>query len=49
MMVEKNKDGSLVVSDIIKGYREARVYYGYTETAARQRFKQYYKKDRDET
>jgi len=39
MNAEKNYQGAWVVSDIIDGYREQKVYFGYTKKEAIQEFK----------
>lgn len=40
MIIERNYQGAWVISDIIRGYRVARQYYGYTKREAVQLFKQ---------
>ena len=39
MKTEHNPNGSLTVSDIINGYREHRLYIGYTQLEAQKLFK----------
>ena len=40
MTIERNPNGSLVLSDIVNGYLFTRVYYGYTKKEARALFAQ---------
>jgi hypothetical protein len=39
MRTEHNTNGTLTVSDIIDGYREHRLYIGYTQLEAQKLFK----------
>lgn len=43
VIVTRNFNGSLNVSDIVKGYFVTRTYYGYTRRQAVRMFKQYVK------
>lgn len=40
MIVERNHHGAWVVSDVIRGYRVARTYYGYTKWEAMRLFRE---------
>ena len=40
MIVEKNYEGAWVISDIVRGYRVAHRYYGYTKREAVRLFKE---------
>ena len=39
MTIEKNIHGAYVISDIVKGYRVSRQYYGYTKREAVKAFR----------
>ena len=48
MIIEKNKYGAYVISDIVKGYWIDQVYYFYTKKEAIKQFRQYRKKLKNE-
>jgi hypothetical protein len=39
MIIEKNIHGAYVISDIVRGYRVSRQYYGYTKREAVKAFR----------
>ena len=39
MIIEQNKNGAWVISELIKGYWETRVYYFYNKKEAIKKFK----------
>ena len=43
MKIEKQYNGSYLISDIVKGYRIKQVYYFYTKQEAIKHFRQYRK------
>ena len=44
MIIERQRNGSYLISDIIKGYREKQVYYFYTKKEAIKLFRKFRKK-----
>jgi hypothetical protein len=43
MIVTKNENGTIAISDIVNGYRIQKVYIFFTVTEAKKAFKQYIK------
>lgn len=41
MIIEKNREGAYVISDIVSGYLVTRSYYGHTKRDAVRLFRQY--------
>ncbi len=41
MIIEKNREGAYVISDIVSGYLVTRSYYGYTKRESVRLFRTY--------
>lgn len=44
MTIETTATGTIVISDIVQGYRQQQKYIGYTMTEAKKLFKEWVKK-----
>jgi hypothetical protein len=41
MIISKNYNGSITLSEVFKGYLQSRTYYGYSKRDAKRMFKKY--------
>jgi rRNA processing protein Krr1/Pno1 len=46
MTVERQSNGSLLISDIVNGYHVKKVYYFYSKKEAMKLFREYIKKEK---